>query len=89
MAHIGLAELLIVTCMLLFFVLLGAVAILVLARVVFGWGTRPCPYCAERIRHDAAICRYCGRDVSTGMAGTASEPVESTGTHPIEEQPGD
>lgn len=25
---------------------------------------RVCPYCAERIRSEAKVCRHCGRDVN-------------------------
>jgi hypothetical protein len=29
-----------------------------------GFDTRACPYCAERIKPEAVVCRYCGRDVA-------------------------
>ncbi len=30
--------------------------------------TRPCPYCAETIRAQAIVCRFCGRDLVAPMA---------------------
>ena len=38
--------------------------------------TRPCPYCGERVKREAVICRFCGRDIS----GTALQnlPLPTT-----------
>ena len=62
--------------------LLGAlgVFILVLAKprqsevesVARSRGLVPCPHCAEPIKHEANVCRYCQRDV---RAAAVSSPV--------------
>ena len=33
--------------------------------------TRACPYCAEDIKREASVCRYCGREVTPERSGVA------------------
>lgn len=35
----------------------------------FDAGTVACPFCAERIQSNAAVCRFCGRQVPVDCAG--------------------
>lgn len=45
-------------------------------------GQKKCKYCAETIKNDALICRYCQRDVSTSDSTEAVDP-DALGVCPI------
>lgn len=46
------------------------------ARQLEGGSHRKCPHCAEIIRIEAKVCRFCGRDVGTVRPG--DDPRYST-----------
>ena len=59
-------ELLVILLLLLFLILAVTVVVVFASRVTKGRrsdaGTKRCPYCAERIRAEAVVCRFCNRE---------------------------
>ena len=61
--------------------LLGALGVFILAAArprqaeidsaARSQGLTPCPHCAELIKHQARVCRYCQRDVAAAAPASA------------------
>lgn len=45
------------------------------SRAIAGGGMRKCPYCAELVKSEAVLCRYCGKDLPAEKATDNSFPV--------------
>lgn len=69
--HLGAGEI-VLLLLLLVIPLLTAAVIGVGGILAYRSKTRHCPFCAERIRNEATVCRYCRRDVQPVITGRAS-----------------
>jgi predicted amidophosphoribosyltransferase len=62
MANIGIIELAILLSLFCVGPLLSALVVFLFVRAQRR-NTKLCPYCAERIKKDAVVCRHCGREL--------------------------
>jgi len=60
-------HLLIILFLLALILVVGVSVVVLVVRVLVPGerrqGSRKCPFCAELIRREAVVCRFCGRDV--------------------------
>jgi hypothetical protein len=72
MMRVGMAEWVIVIGIVkIAFLVLVAIVAAVVILLVRG-GRVACPHCAERIRKEAIVCRFCGREVMPAAPASVS-----------------
>lgn len=72
--NLGIWEIVIIALICLPFILLAAVAVVLVSRRRDNQTANrvQCPYCAEWIMPEARVCRYCGRDLTAGENKTGA-----------------
>ena len=66
MTNLGLAELIILAIVCLGPLALAGVVLLIVL-ISRGAARKTCPYCGERIRAEATVCRFCGRELAAAV----------------------